>query len=123
MFLLKGDYVLGVWHSETEGLDFLASVVKRGNKWLGEFRWRYIVDNNIFENSKDIKKFKRFETDDRPGIEQELKEDISELVFSGLGFKDFKNKQYLEIKGDAEKCLFMMGQQKWCHKRTGKKVR
>ena len=57
MEMLPEDYILGVWFAcNKEGNDYMMTICKRNNEWLGEYRFRYRRDEKIF-NSKDIKNF------------------------------------------------------------------
>ena len=50
----EGDYFLGMWFMSNKGGNFMLSVVKRKEKWIGEYRFRYFEDNKTF-GSKDRK--------------------------------------------------------------------
>ena len=111
MELHEKDYVLAVWFGEKKDVgNFMMTVIKRGNEWLGETRLRYYEDNKVF-GSKDRKTFYTF----KPPITESEEEVLAKTkgLAEGLWVLFSDTKDFLEIKGNPEKFMFEMAMQPW----------
>lgn len=89
------DFILGFWlgSCKEHNSDFLMTVLRRGETWHVEYRFRYHVDNLTFD-SKDRKQFYSFKF---TGTEGELMKGIDKLVtFIKAKYQDL---EFHEVRG------------------------
>jgi hypothetical protein len=113
------DYILAVWFAETDGGDFLMSVkkAKGSDVWDGEYRYRYIKDDKIFD-SEDEKSFYTMAIPDK--TEEEV-ESILDGMFDLMKLKYSGYNEKLTIKGDINKFNKAMIKSKFCQIKIEKK--
>lgn len=112
MEIKDNDYIVGMWFAEAKnGDNWQLTLLKRDNKWLGEYRFRYKVDEKVFD-SKDKKSFYSFTIDGK----MKEKEVIAKLnkLFELIKIKYPKGK-FVEVKGDMDKFMYVMAQEKFIH--------
>lgn len=84
MEIKEGDYILGIWFGPSAvkqiNADYLLTIVRRGDKWEGEYRIRFIKDEIRDETSQDVKKFYSFQSDANEKSEADVMKDIVEMV-------------------------------------------
>ena len=106
MNLTENDYILGIWFAEAkDGNNFVMTVKRDKDKpkqWTGEYRFRYKVDDKVFE-SEDKKSFYEFTISDL--TEEEVLAKI-ENIFNFIKIGYSAKSEYIEIKGNAEKFRF-----------------
>lgn len=114
MEILKGDYIVGMWFAEKkDNCNFQMTILKRNGKWLGEYRFRYYVDHQVFD-STDKKSWYTVTPPDNTTEEKviEIGNEMLERLKDKMGF-NFT--EYVEVKGDFKKLLYKAGQTTWFH--------
>src|SRR3990167_671736 len=113
MEIKETDYILGIWFAEDKNGNNFIMLVKRDKntpkEWIGEYRFRYKVDDKIFD-SDDKKSFYEFSIIDL--TEKEVLAKIESFFESIKIVYSFKN-EYVEIKGDVQKFMFRAAQAEW----------
>jgi len=113
MKLSEKDYVLCNWFCERESCDnWILTIVKRDKEWLGEYRFRYIVDDKHFENSNDRISTYKFNRAESETSEEEMLR-IGRELFKRIQEFYPKNPTEMLIKGSVDKFLFQMAMQPW----------
>jgi predicted RNase H-like HicB family nuclease len=114
-----GDYILGIWFMSNKGGNFILSVVKRNEKWIGEYRFRYFRDNKTF-GSKDKKSFYSMELHEG-STEQEIMTGIDEVIEGfGKSYQPDVVDKILIQSTDMNKLMFEMAKKDWCQVSSGK---
>ena len=115
MVLTEDSYILGILYAEDkDGNNFMLTVIRHKDnltEWEGEYRYRYRVDNKVFD-SKDIKRIYRFKIKDKT---EEQVEDMLKELLEYVKIKFTKFSEYVPIKGDTHKFAFIGAQQDWLH--------
>ena len=114
MEIKKGDYVVGIWFADKpDECNFQLTILKRDGKWLGEYRFRYYVDHQVF-GSTDKKSWYTVTPPDDATEEKVI--EVGNEMLKGLKDKmGFEFTEYVEVKGDFDKMLFKAGQTDWFH--------
>lgn len=119
MEIHKGDYFLGCWIGDTVDLssNFLMTVWKRGERWMMEYRFRYVVDDKNWEESKDRKSFYSGSMSGEYTDEEMVKK---MQPFIELVRLQYPNVRFIEVHGDDDKLQYVLAQQPEMQVRTGK---
>ena len=115
MELKENDYIVGVWFLHNEISDIMITLIKREEKWLLSVRLRFYRDDKVW-GSEDKKKFFTLPV---PSCltEEKVIEDVK--ILAEAAEREFNYKiEYLEIKGDFNKFMFLMAEQPWAHIKT-----
>ncbi len=107
----EDDYILGFWFGIHQDRNVLTTVKKiDNNNWFAECRLRQYVDDKHFD-SQDKKSFWDITITDR--TDEEVISKMNEL-FQAMKDQYFINDyEYHEVKGNAEKFMFIMAMQPW----------
>ena len=112
MEIRENDYILGTWFAEDyQGNNWLMTIKRDKNdevNWQGEYRFRYKVDNKIF-NSADTKNFMAFEV---KGSEEEVLKKMEDLAMI-IKIKYKKRFKFVDVRGGVEKFQFRMAQEEF----------
>ena len=122
MEFFKDDYILGIWFAEKKNYcNFVMTVVRRCDQWLGEYRFRYFAGSSqkVFE-SDDVKSFYKFSLKATLS-EEEIIRDCNLSMDESKKRDLFDFYEYVEVKGDFEKFKFRIAQEPWCHIKTVRK--
>lgn len=116
MEIHKNDYILGSWYAERDnGDNWLMTIVKRGDVWLGEYRFRYKKDTKVF-NSNDKKSFYSFRVKGKMPEDMVIRA-MNEL-FEILKLRYSKRNKFIEVKGDMDKWIYLLAQEDIMHIKT-----
>lgn len=122
MEMREDDYILGIWFISWETGDWMLTAIKRDNKWLGEFRFRYCSDESkaLFDG-KDRKSFYTLSIEDKS--EDEVRTVLNEMfeVFKKNCPHTITHAEHVPIEGSFEDFLMIMSNVSWCHIKTMKK--
>ena len=106
MELKEDDYILGCWFAvDPDDNDWLMTIKRKQDdplNWTGEYRFRYRVDNKVFQ-SQDRKSFYSFTITNQ--TEEQVIEQLNKLV-DMIREQYSKFFKYTEIKGNSEKFAF-----------------
>lgn len=106
--LKTGDYFLGCWTLHSPIRNWLAIIVKRDDRWLIQYRFRYFKDDKIGTDSKDERKFFAVSCDgDTPEskVIDNLRTIMATLKAAGFGSQE---ESVLMQTSDFEKAMELM---------------
>lgn len=114
-----GDYILGMWFMQNKEGNFMLSVVKRNEEWIGEYRFRYFVDKKTF-GSKDKKSFYSMKLKGNQKESEIIK--TMDKIMNGFceSYKPDTTDKILIQSTDINKFMFEMAKRDWCQISNGK---
>ena len=120
MEIREDDYILGFWFAEAEnGDNWLMLLLRRGEKYIGQYRFRYKKDDKVFD-SKDEKSFYSFSAKTKDIAEGEMIKKINQ-IFEIVKLRYPLRAKYIEVKGDIHKFSYLGAQEDFFHIKTGSK--
>ena len=120
MVIEENDYILGFWFAEAgNGDDWLMILLRRGKKYIGEYRFRYKKDDKIFD-SEDKKSFYSFSAKTEDVAEDEMVKKLNGF-FEMVKLRYSVRAKYIEVKGDFHKFSYLGAQEDFFHIKTGGK--
>jgi len=114
MEIRKDDHIIGTWFAEApNGDDWLLTVLRRGEKYLGEYRFRYTRDGKIFD-SKDKKSFYSLELSAARYSEETVIEKLNRL-FEIIKTRYSKFHKFIKVCGSFDRWRYLMAQEDFAH--------
>lgn len=112
MELIDGDYILGLLYGEFPNQmgNVLYTFLKRGGKWIGEWRNRYYQDGK--EDKKTFYNLNFREPCSEKDIQENIFKIMNEITFYP-GSKAPILYDYIEIKGNREKLIEILKDKPW----------
>ena len=115
MEIRKDDHIIGTWFAEApNGDDWLLTVLRRGEKYLGEYRFRYKRDGKIF-GSKDKKSFYSMKHPVEKFPDEEAFIEKLNRIFEIIKTRYSKFHKFIKVCGSFDRWRYLMAQEDFAH--------